>query len=807
MNTLLYISIIVFYISFVNSSPLDSFLSPLVGSCALNADLIPVTQQPDIASCASLCLSTPDCISFNACQNGTAYRCGCSGYSMAYDVISSAQCNLYTRIQPRNDSPVVQSIQWNAHAPTFGSVTLFSGLIGDSYVNHFDTYLLVRDPDDMLVFFAERANKPSTGQCFGWDLWIKGSATGNYLMGAGSYLQWSEDDTLRARLQSVVDGIIAYQEPNGWMFAFNESDIGTDNLPDYCKSWVMRGLIDASNAGIKGALDIGRSGLSYFNNHSQLAFFLPQNGGPNPVQPYPAGFDNTTHGGYGQPSGHMIYIEYQGMIAHTLMAQTEKGTQADIDVVQRLYLEQWWIDALVARDEFHAIWHRQFFSHNYEQTAFEAILDLYVLTGNTTYFTAVQNAWSMVRESFIHVGGSFAINENNYYPPKSYFIGFTGPNVASAHSHSHSHSHSHAHTHPHDKQDYPPFYHAPCMPGPGVDEPYSSPLQFLKRDAMKQEEKDDNSIIGPNDNDPPTGELCGSVFWSFLNQRFHYLDPLNETYVAEIERSIINVGIAALGLPGSGGQGPNGTGIRYFANNHKQKQNPSMHASCCEGQGTRLFGSLPKFIYTVDGTAANVNTIYVDLYTASSLKFQIVSSPGTLTQETNWPYDNDVKLTLSLPAATSFLTLALRIPYWVNQQVSVTVNGAVYKTQGTPESYLQILPDAGWNAGDNTITFSLGSLTWTAYNYTGSSQLPGYTRASFLLGPILMSFQGPWDNSSDSLVMPKGLDPLNPSAWLIHSGSGNTLEFNVTSDNRFTVKPYYAVQGPLERFTNYPSFS
>ncbi len=126
----------------------------------------------------------------------------------------------------------------------------------------------------------------------------------------------------------------------------------------------------------------------------------------------------------------------------------------------------------------------------------------------------------------------------------------------------------------------------------------------------------------PHDNDPPTGELCGSVFWTAFNQvglesqptgwgwgrgaggplcrpyvprslvfppllsfppppahhhpttppprpalavspaqRFHRLFPDNETYVWEMERSIINVGLAALGQPGSGGQGPNGTGM------------------------------------------------------------------------------------------------------------------------------------------------------------------------------------------------------------------------------------------------------
>ena len=368
-------------------------------------------------------------------------------------------------------------------------------------------------------------------------------------MGAGSYLQWATDPTLQAAVQQVVDGIVELQEPNGWVFAFNETNIDSDNLPDYCSSWVTRGLVDAARGGAAGALQISRQAISIFNNHSRLAWFLPQNGGPNPVQPFPSGFNNVTSGGLGNGPGHMIYIEYQGMIKHTLMALSELGTQADIDILENLYVEQWWLQALVDRDANHAIWHRQFFSHNYEITAFEAFLDLYVLTGNMTYYTATLNAWSMLREAWILPGGSFALNEDNYYPPGSYYIGFTGTHVA-------------AHHHSHDDGDHvndvsaDGYYHAPCMPGPGAEgNTTMSPLQHLRRDAMRPAPV---TSAGPNDGDPPTGELCGSVFWAKLNQRLHWLEPENETYVAEIERSIINVGLAALGYPGSGGQGPQG---------------------------------------------------------------------------------------------------------------------------------------------------------------------------------------------------------------------------------------------------------
>ena len=151
----------------------------------------------------------------------------------------------------------------------------------------------------------------------------------------------------------------------------------------------------------------------------------------------------------------------------------------------------------------------------------------YVLTGNSTYLHAMLSAWSMLRAHWIHVGGSIALNEGSYYPPDSYYIGFTGTHVSSNH-HSHGHSHHHddaaknalASTSGGGSGDQ--YYHAPCMPGPGSissdvsnsphhqrhltpqgdGSSYVSPLTALKADAMTP----GPSSGGPNDGDPPTGE-------------------------------------------------------------------------------------------------------------------------------------------------------------------------------------------------------------------------------------------------------------------------------------------------------------
>ncbi len=59
-----------------------------------------------------------------------------------------------------------------------------------------------------------------------------------------------DDPLLKANVQTVVNGIAQYTDPvTGWLWAFNESDIWADNLPDYCASWVTRGLLDAHGTG------------------------------------------------------------------------------------------------------------------------------------------------------------------------------------------------------------------------------------------------------------------------------------------------------------------------------------------------------------------------------------------------------------------------------------------------------------------------------------------------------------------------------------------------------------------------------
>jgi DUF1680 family protein len=104
----------------------------------------------------------------------------------------------------------------------------------------------------------------------------------------------------------------------------------------------------------------------------------------------------------------------------------------------------------------------------------------------------------------------------------------------------------------------------------------------------------------------PTGELCGSSFWVKLNQRLLRLRPRVEAYAAEIERSLLNVVLAAVSA--------DGLGIRYFARLHQHKDGASNVSTCCEGQGTRELGALPEYIFSTSSDG-----VHVHLYNAATL--------------------------------------------------------------------------------------------------------------------------------------------------------------------------------------------
>jgi uncharacterized protein len=272
------------------------------------------------------------------------------------------------------------------------------------------------------------------------------------------------------------------------------------------------------------------------------------------------------------------------------------------------------------------------------------------------------------------------------------------------------------------------------------------------------------------------GELCGSAFWVFLSQRFQLLDPDNERYATEIEKSIYNVGIANQNQ---------GSGFRYHTILEGTKEKSTRENTCCEGQGTRLIGSLPEHIYSLarDG-------LYVNLFEPSTIRWQQAGQPIELNLKTRFPYETHVTAAIKA-ASTVQANMRFRVPSWAAHDVSLSLNGKVVGA-GKPGSYFSI--NRRWSDGD-VVDFNLPAVI-RVRPYLGEDQKAGNLRYSVEYGPILMAAVG-----SSKVVLNVGPEHL---ADQLEPVSDAPLHFRVRGGETQRFMPYWLIAE--EEFTCYPSF-
>ena len=282
------------------------------------------------------------------------------------------------------------------------------------------------------------------------------------------------------------------------------------------------------------------------------------------------------------------------------------------------------------------------------------------------------------------------------------------------------------------------------------------------------------------------GELCGNAFWIKLNQRFHLLYPEEEKYAAEIEKSIYNVAIA--NQYGS-------EGIRYFAKlvdrkygDHVANTHHCMN-TCCEGQGTRIFGSLPEYIYSVaeDG-------IYVNLYSASEIRYSVGKKPMSLKMNTQFPYDAKVEIAVGneQPAQSK---IHIRVPSWATEKMAVVVNG---QTVGVANQGTYFVIDREWKRGD-VVSFTL-PMDFRVTRYAGMEK--GFEENHYAIeyGPILMAMVGVKAKKEDIGVKTTA-ETIKP---MLRSVQGKPLHFAIEGNSEFEYWPYFEVQE--EPFSCFPEF-
>jgi len=185
------------------------------------------------------------------------------------------------------------------------------------------------------------------------------------------------------------------------------------------------------------------------------------------------------------------------------------------------------------------------------------------------------------------------------------------------------------------------------------------------------------------------GETCASVYMlKFYDELLRQSgDPL---YGDLMERTVHNTLFGA--------QSPDGRHLRYYTPFEAPRVYFDKDTYCCPNNYRRSMSDLPKYVvYRTD------KGLLVNLYTPCTVHTSLKKGTKVaLTQETRYPSDGAVKISLELEGETPF-ALALRIPRWCANP-SAKVNGQAVNAACAPGTVCTI--ERTWKNGD-TVELSL----------------------------------------------------------------------------------------------------
>ena len=322
-------------------------------------------------------------------------------------------------------------------------------------------------------------------------------------------------------------------------------------------------------------------------------------------------------------------------------------------------------------------------------------------------------------------------------------------------------------------------------------------------------------------------ETCAAISMVYLFERMFLLHG-DAKYIDCLERTLYNGVISGMSVDGGRFFYPNPLSsdgrYRFNADGTLTRQ-PWFGCACCPSNLCRFIPSMPGYVYGVRD-----NNLYVNLFAANTATIKIGGKNVTLRQETDYPWNGDIRLSVDQNKAGLF-TMKIRRPGWVKGQVvpsdlyrysnevqqgyTITLNGqAVMKDGSQPQpgadGYISLT--RRWKKGDVvSIHFDMPVRTVVANPRVSDDR----GRIAVERGPLVYCAEGA-DN--------EGINPhhlllgkVDNGKWTVESGyaienkegDGKTFqvtaitapaqEASITSDGRLAAKdvtvrliPYYA---------------
>lgn len=179
-------------------------------------------------------------------------------------------------------------------------------------------------------------------------------------------------------------------------------------------------------------------------------------------------------------------------------------------------------------------------------------------------------------------------------------------------------------------------------------------------------------------------ETCASVGMVFWNQRMNQLTS-DAKFIDVLERSLYNA--AADGLSQDGKLFFYGNPL---ASDGRHKRREWFGTACCPANIARLVESLGNYIYAQSNEA-----LFVNLFVGSSTTINLAKTKVGIAQESNYPWDGLIKVTVMPEKKTKF-SVHLRIPGWAlgkpvpgDTYTYLNYSGSSYsiKVNGSPAAF------------------------------------------------------------------------------------------------------------------------
>ncbi|WP_348812773.1 glycoside hydrolase family 127 protein [Flavobacterium maritimum] len=181
-------------------------------------------------------------------------------------------------------------------------------------------------------------------------------------------------------------------------------------------------------------------------------------------------------------------------------------------------------------------------------------------------------------------------------------------------------------------------------------------------------------------------ETCASVGMCYWNSRMNQSSG-DSKYMDILERSMYNAVLAGVSISGN----------KFFyvnplASKGTHHRKAWYGTACCPSQISRFMPSVGNYIY-----GKSDNAIWVNLYIGSSVDISVGKNKVVLQQETNYPWNGDVKLTVQSLSSPLKKEMRLRIPSWC-KKYTLSLNGKEITSPVLENGYAVL--ENEWKKGD-----------------------------------------------------------------------------------------------------------